>query len=840
MTSNAFSNHKAMIKKLLFLALASLCLSGCAQLIGTEQPAVVNWGTLAGGQSSGQTFVSKYDGLAGVYFYLSPQETGNGEVKLHLRSTPQAAQDLAASLNTLPVDAVKAPGYYGFFVPAQAGSNQKYYYAFLEVTGSGAVQVGRAAGDAYLNGAAYQNGTPEDAQAAFRLSYSRRQAFLGLGLEGLTWAGMLAIGFFLFILPGWGLFSLLWPGWGNLAWPEKLGLSAGLSLALYPLLLVWTDIIGLHLGAVYAWLPPLAGLGMIVWRNRRRLNKEGLKQIALAPFRRASLSILPDITLLIVLALIVFTRFWAIRSLEAPLWADSVQHTVMAQLMLDNGGLFKSWLPYAPYKSLTFQFGFPAFTALFAWLTGMTSVKATLIVGQIINGLAVLALYPLAVRIAKGNRWAGIGAVLVAGLLSFMPAYYVNWGRFAQLAGQAVLPVALWLAWEALASSSPSPTQKRIDKGWLVTIGFSALALAGMILCSYRMPYFYATFILALLVGWGLPELRLNGRIWARKMGILLAIAVLAGLLFLPWGLRLVGSHLGAQVEASMTTGSTMQSVLNDYSAWGGILRYIPAALAAVALAGLAWSLVRKHWMVAAQALWVALVGSVVAGRMIHLPGAKMMQSFAILIALYIPVGLVVGWLISEIVGSGKAGKRQILVAMAVLVAAIFSAVGQRSIPIPDTVAYVTRPDMLAMAWIREQLPDDVHFLVEGVMYQNTGIIGSDAGWWLPLLAGRQNSIPPQYATMEKPIQPDYTKRMTALVKNLQTTSPGSPQGVALLCGEGLHYVYIGQQEGEAALRFLGSPQLFSPDAFIPSQYYRLLYHQDRVYVFGLKTDVCP
>ena len=283
-----------------------------------------------------------------------------------------------------------------------------------------------------------------------------------------------------------------------------------------------------------------------------------------------------------------------------------------------------------------------------------------------------------------------------------------------------------------------------------------------------------------------------------------------------------------------------MQTVLNDYSAWSGIFWYVPVALTAVALAGLAWSLVRKHWMVAAQALWVALAGSVVAGRLIHLPGTTMMQSFAILIALYIPVGLVVGWLISEIVGSGKAGERQILVAMAVLVAAIFGAVGQRSIPIPDIVAYVTRPDMLAMAWIREKLPDDAHFLVEGVIYQKTSIIGSDAGWWLPLLAGRQNNIPPQYATMEKPIQPDYTKRMTALAKNLQISSPGSSQGVALLCGEGLNYVYIGQQEGEAALRFLGSPQLFSPDAFISSQYYRLLYHQDRVYVFGLKTDVCP
>lgn len=840
MAGNAFSNRKAMIKNLMFLALAALFLSGCAQLIRTEQPAVVDWETLAAGQTIGQTFVAKYDGLVGIYFYLAPLQTGNGEIKLHLRLAPQDMQDLAVSVNTLQVDSVKTPGYYGFYVSAQAASNQKYYYAFLESTGSGAVQVGKAAGDAYLNGASYQNGTPEDAQTAFQLSYSRREAFLGLAWELVTWGGIVAIGFFLFILPGWGLFSLLWPGWRERAWPEKLGLSAGLSLALYPLLLLWTDIIGLHLGVIYAWLPPLAGLGMILWRNRSRLSKDALKQVALPKFNRASLSILPDITLLIVLALIIFTRFWAIRSLEAPMWADSVQHTVMAQLMLDNGGLFKSWLPYAPYNSLTYQFGFPTFAAVFAWLTGLGSLKATLIVAQIINGLAVLTLYPLAVRIAKGNRWAGIGALLVAGLLSSLPAYYVNWGRFSQLAGQAVLPVAVWLAWEALAASNPSSTRKRIDKKGVVVIVFAALALVGMMLSSYRLPYFYPTYILALLVGWSLPEWRLNGQIWARKLGILLVIAVLAAFLFLPWMLRLVGSVLAGEVGAAAISGSTIKSVLVEFQAWGGLFSYVPIALAAIVLAALVWNLVRKNWMVAAQGLWVVILALVVAGGLIHLPGASWMHTFAILIALYIPVGLVVGWLISEIAGDGKVGRRQSLVAVAVCVAAIFGTVSQRNIPLPDTYAYVTRPDALAMTWIRENLREDAHFLVEGAMYQNTSIIGSDAGWWLPLMAGRQNSMPPQYALNETPIQTGYTQRMIALVDQLQTISPGSPQGVALICSDGFNYVYIGQQQGKAALKFLGSPQLFSPDVLISSQDYRLLYHQDLVYVFALKTDVCP
>jgi hypothetical protein len=191
----SFTNHLRS-KALFFLVIVSILMTGCSALVRVEQPAVVSWETLAAGQTIGQTFVAKYDGLAGIYFYLSPRETGSGEIRLHLRSAPQATQDLAVSANTLPVDAVNGLGFYGFFIPAQAASNQKYYYAFLETIGSGAVQVGKAAGDAYMNGASYQNGTPDDAQTAFQLSYSRRIALLGLGLEALTWAGILAIGFF--------------------------------------------------------------------------------------------------------------------------------------------------------------------------------------------------------------------------------------------------------------------------------------------------------------------------------------------------------------------------------------------------------------------------------------------------------------------------------------------------------------------------------------------------------------------------------------------------------------------------------------------------------------------
>jgi hypothetical protein len=244
--------------------------------------------------------------------------------------------------------------------------------------------------------------------------------------------------------------------------------------------------------------------------------------------------------------------------------------------------------------------------------------------------------------------------------------------------------------------------------------------------------------------------------------------------------------------------------------------------------------------MVAAQALWVIFLSAVIAGKLIHLPGANMMQTFAILISIYIPIGFVIGWLISEIIGKVKGQILKGMSGVIILLIAIFFAFGQRGVSQPFVYTYVTRPDVLAMAWIKDNLPADARFFVEGVTYNYDSIIGSDAGWWIPLFTGRENSMPPQYALLnEAPINPDYTMRMNDLVKSLQTISINSPQFISMLCGEGISHVYIGQEQGWAALKWLGSPQLFSPASLLDSPAYTLVYHNDRVYIFRLNSRVC-
>ena len=95
--------------------------------------------------------------------------------------------------------------------------------------------------------------------------------------------------------------------------------------------------------------------------------------------------LLADLTLLGILVLIAGTRFWAVRRLAAPMWGDAYQHTMIAQLLVDHGGLFNSWAPYASLQSFTYHFGFHSAVAVFHWVTSLSLPQATLWTGQILT-----------------------------------------------------------------------------------------------------------------------------------------------------------------------------------------------------------------------------------------------------------------------------------------------------------------------------------------------------------------------------------------------------------------------------------------------------------------------
>jgi hypothetical protein len=814
---------RVWLARSLALALALLA-AGCTTVEPAQiRPNGTHTGARGAGPTAGQTFSAHNDGLAGIEVLVTDLGAPrSGPLVLHLRASAGPGIDLRRA--TIPMETAERDRYLRFdFEPLADSAGQSYYFELSAPEAPSAAALAAWRGDAgtYPSGSLYLDGRPADGQLAFQLVYANDRMLAG-------WAGSvvrdlpLALAITaLFVLPGLALVLWLGRSAGSEALDARsaLLLAPGASAALFPVILLTARPLGIPLGPWAAWgVTALGGLAVAVALRRHPPRS----------WPRPAWPAWDDVALAVVIGLTVLVRFSAVRSVAVPLGPDSIEHSVIVQLIQDDGGLPSDWEPYAPFTSFTSQFGFHANVAFLQWLAGLPTLRAVLIGGQVLNALAALTLYPLARRIA-GSRWAGVFALLVAGLLTPMPMYYVNWGRDAQLVGQVILPVALWTF---IAVVSPS----RRSIGMIVLAGLTA---AGMMLGSYRGLHFYGVFALAWILVAGALGVR-----WARGQALqpasALLILLVAEIWLLPWQLGLTLGEWPTLLETTITGTPRLEAVLAEYAFWSGLESGVPGWLVALAVVGLLWALVRRRWEVLVVGLWVAGLALIPALRLIKFPTAAFFQTFSLMIALYIPAALLVGWLASELIRLVELDQPRAAAPLALLAVLAGCAWGlpQRASAVEPTAALVTPPDLRAMAWIRVNVPADALFVVNSRIYHQTSAIGTDAGWWLPLLAGRQNLMPPQYAfTSEAERTPGYRRSILDLLRTLRADPAPSRAALDALCRVGATHVYVGQQQNMA-----GSEEgrmSFDPAALAASPYFEVLYQQDRVWVLALASQAC-
>jgi hypothetical protein len=161
----------------LVLVLALVSLSGCTldQIAAQQEKATGLWEELTGGQSYGQTFRSTHDNLYRIDLSTATYARINtAPVILHLRSSPQAATDIASM--TLPGPEIQNERPTTFQFPPLADSGDKAYYFYIEAPGAtagNAITVYANAADRYLDGAAFRDGQAVEGDLAFT-AYSRQ------------------------------------------------------------------------------------------------------------------------------------------------------------------------------------------------------------------------------------------------------------------------------------------------------------------------------------------------------------------------------------------------------------------------------------------------------------------------------------------------------------------------------------------------------------------------------------------------------------------------------------------------------------------------------------------
>ncbi len=521
------------------------------------------------------------------------------------------------------------------------------------------------------------------------------------------------------------------------------------------------------------------------------------------------------------------------------MWGDFVHHTMITQLIVDNGGLFNSWQPYADLTTLTYHFGFHSDAAVFHWVTGLSSIQAVLWTGQLINVLAVIALYPLAVKLGR-SRWAGVIAVIVAGLLAPMPMFYVNWGRYTQLTGQVTLIASVYLTWVVLEYD-------RID--WK-SILLCVVALTGTALTHYRLLIFNILFFLpAFLILYHKGNFR-------KLVTRTIFIGAGSGLLFLPWFIHIFSGKILAYFGYQITTlPKSLTGVDLESNQIGSLSAYLPTVLWLLLALVIAWAVWKREKGAELVGLWWGLIILAANPNWVNLPGVGALTNFAVFIAIYIPAAVLLGgaagWLIEDasklntwfdrlpnLIGRNdlinKYGKG--IISSVILVLLLGICVRQARLRLYDVhpmdSAMVTYPDLRAAQWIQANTPADSRFLVNSFFaYNNTVIVGADAGWWLPLTANRMTTLPPMNYGTEAGPTPDYRQNINKLTSQINTQGITSLEVIQMLIDRDVSYVYIGQRQGHVNY---GGPVL-EPDQLLASASFLPVYHQDQVWIFEVK-----
>jgi hypothetical protein len=735
--------------------------------------------------------------------------------------------------------------------------------------------------DTLSSGTMYLDGESQPGDMAMELIYHYDMvALLGDVVHVFRADGLLALSWFaLLLLPGLAL--LLWLPNG-LTMGQRVIAAPGLSVLAFPVLLLITRSLNIKLATISMWLLIVICLAAIAYwlvRNQSKVQSPPAPGDSQAKSKiQNPKSKIEDVAFWAALAGILFvtlaSRLLSLRDALAGMGLDAYHHTLIARMFVRDGGIPADYLPYSPLASFTYHYGFHAMTAAIGWLSNrVTSYDMMALMpqaGQIATTLPVLTLTLFGWRML-GDRWAGLAAGALAGLVCIFPAFYVSWSRYTQGLGLALLPLAWVLLIEALhwpAQPVPPPNQRvtaAIAARQSGPLMLAVIGAAGLALTHYRIAMLYAGFAVLYLAWMVFAALRARKRP-AEAFRPLWRALMVAGLTLAAWSPWLVNlsRNFVARFVGKNTDEATgyysLQTMVGD-----PLLNHPSLPIMyALSLGGLVWAYRRRDPLPLLPALaWLILglwsnpylfdpVTKALGLQAIRLPYAGYLDTTTLVTGVWLPLALLAGftlsrfgvWLLSlprDYEGMrGRVVRLAMPAAMGLALLLGGAASGLGLSPMIDSKPYIGSADVAAMEWMNQNLPRDAYVLCNPFAFPwdapPYAIQGSDAGLWIPLLAGPQASVPPIPAYNERLLDPDYLDKIREVVsmrpdkdkpadwEGLQSVEPpvldaNNPPK------PGVTHIYIGSRGGA----------FYVPDLLNDHDHVNLIFHQDSVWLFELK-----
>jgi hypothetical protein len=578
------------------------------------------------------------------------------------------------------------------------------------------------------------------------------------------------------LIPGWFLLAItgIWRQWQPLV---RWIVAVGIGIAFYPVLFYLSRLIlpEFQIGFNKLVLLLVAMMAITIWR----LRKCWKEQFAFSTSEWVALG---------VFGATLFTRLWLAHLRPYPAWSDSLHHTLLTQLTALNGRLPYTLDPYESVPLSMYHLGLYALSGSLQILSQVPAYTALLWTVQFLNGLCGVGVYLVLDR-SVGRKAALVGTA-VAGLLSFQPSWYVNWGRDTQVASQAILLIGWWVTWEAIQNWAKPERPPKVELfGWTIA---AALLSAGVFLLHFRVAGFYLP-LLAFSALWELyksirrknPRRAIAGIAIIGAFSILLALPALINAL----NVYIQGRSQVSNVEAFAS--STYYQFPLDAIFSIGMQPWLFWLAAACAI----FLLLRRSKFGFLILIWIGLLWLEGNAYLFKIPMLAFTNYGAVIIMYYLPLSLIIGAGFEEFFLFIPWLNRSLWAQQASLVILLlvgFAGGVQRITEIEPYRYFLTNEDLTAMNWINQNTPADALFAINTYNWLGSNPHGTDGGFWIPYFTGRKTTT----GTMMNGLgSQEYRNQITDYAKLVDQLGKQSVLA-SDLCNKGINYVYLGEKRG--------------------------------------------
>ncbi len=776
-----------------------------------------NVGPLVQGQIFTQEFRSNLDNLARIDVVIGARPGGgDSTLILELYSDPRD-EDSYRVVSVETAELVDNTYFRWTFDALPESGGRKFVLSAWspDADSNNSVTLSTSTTNAYPEGLAAINGNPRPSESLVFSTYS----YLPVGQMLVRSGGGLVP-----VLPGHiGILAgLLGPG--LILWSlfrqrasvlNDMPLVLGMSLALSATLLIWGLTSPARISADYL----LFGLILLIL---------GVALALLRTIREAADVSWWSLLTMVVAFATAATRLALYGRQQFPFAGDSVQHAIATELFRRDAHLPSSWHPFALLDSFTLEFGFHNWAGDLARALDMSPQSAVVTFGFVLLGLTAMSSAYLAERLCD-RPLAGPCAALLTGFLMPFPSTLLDWGQYSQIFSLIILALLVAFSVEALSN----------DLSWRQVPVFSLLLL-GILVSDLQAAVLGAIWVFALIL------VILTQR---RSAVRLLSATGLSAVLSLPWLIRLFINPQALNAMLPEPSGwSTAHEVM------GESIFFTPVwALGAAVIGGIILSI--SHFSRAlVMLLWIGFCWVFASVEFPILPVGLSIEPFYLQSSAYvilIPLAAVTFAWIGEVVfvlisratagqniplGSRRANwgrplaaerespalvlRPSVLPTMVAIILCFTVALSTNQAVAPDhRYRLMYDSDLKAVEWLKENIDEgDKVLAMSEISDRGSTIVGTDAGWWLPLM-GIGTQLPPVVYLTERlsPIQSEWIELMSTDHDSSRALDPDR------WIEHGFEYLFVG-----VANRW---------KQISPARPVKLVYEQDGVRIYDLRPE---